>query len=230
MKRIVALTGALALCVGLQATGAAADQITVTNIAMPYYETLTIDSPIAPTGGYVGQLVLTTSANQIIDAWCIDLYHDTGLGSTNLNYEIVPIATDNHPNYASGTPLTTMQIDEIAGLIAYGDNLLATDAPGSRNQDSAAVQLAIWAVEYPTFSYSSYPASGNPAPQALIDETNSVIALAPSLNGDAWELEGLAGQQSYATLVPEPGSMALFGAALFGLLLLRRRDPQALPL
>ncbi|HTV89171.1 MAG TPA: PEP-CTERM sorting domain-containing protein [Stellaceae bacterium] len=207
------------------ATGAMADDITVTNIAMPYEEMLTIDSPISPTQGYVGQLVLTTSTGATIDAWCIDLFHDGSLGNQDSVYAIEPIVTNNDPNYSSGTPLTTTQIDEIAGLIAYGDNLLETDATdptADPDQDSAAVQLAIWEVEYPTLSYSG--ASAN-----LIDEANDIYGLAPSLMGSAVELEGLDGQQSYATLVPEPASMTLFGTALLGLIGRRRRRSPALP-
>lgn len=227
-----------AMALGAAAVGWApetgATVITVTNIAMPYEETLTIGNPLSPAeGAYVGEQVLTTSTGQTIDAWCIDLFHDAYLGSQSANddFEIAPVLTNNNPNYANGVALSTSQIDEIGGLVTYGDNLLAAGgSTATLDQDSAAVQLAIWTIEYSTpsspFSYWGYP-SGS-ASQSLIDQTDWLVAEAEAgdFAGYAVEMVGLDGQQSYAidppAPIPEPGSLALFATALLGLASLRR--------
>jgi hypothetical protein len=155
----------------------------------------------------------------------------------NFDYDIEPLATNNDPNYADGTSLTTTQISEIAGLVVYGNTLLADggDSYGP-NQDSAAVQLAIWSVEYSTasslFAFWDYPSGA--APASLVSQTNALIADAEAGDfvGSAEEMLGVDGQQSYAIAVTtgsgsdvpigEPGSLALFAAALIVLGLLPR--------
>ena len=53
-----------------------------------------------------------------------------------------------------GANLSANQIHEIAGLIATGD-LLMTSSPS--NVLSAAIQMAIWSVEFPDASFSGVP-------------------------------------------------------------------------
>jgi hypothetical protein len=195
MKRLLLLTTML----GWMGTANAA--FIVTDIEMPKNDVLTIHVPGGYQGGaYVGQFLLKTDDGSIIPAWCIDIYHETFLGSgQNLVYAFGPITNDSN-----GVTLTNSQIQQISGLVNYGDALLAG---GGTNDDSAAVQLAIWKIEYPTFTWDGGPVS----------EVNTLIAEAPSLGGSALALL-INGRQTLAVdPVPEPGSFAILAVALTAL-------------
>jgi hypothetical protein len=214
MKTLLTMTSALALAIGLFASApAAATPFTIYDVEVNKGEAVTLLAPIGDTYDF-GQIVLTTSIG-MIDAWCIDLFHDIYVGGgQNLPYTTGAFSTNG-----GGGLLTTTQTQEIAGLIVYGDALL--NGGGGTPDDSLATQLAIWSVEYPDdFTYS--------AGASVTAETNAFIALAPDLPGDGVALISLNGQQGLATAtpastgittsdMPEPASLALVSAGLLGL-------------
>lgn len=224
LPKLAALAGAVSLAL---ATPAVAGPFTIYDIELPLNNTLTINGPSAPGSFYVGQQVLTTSIGTI-DAWCIDIYHDDHVGGgQSVMYATGPITTNNAIPIA--VALTADQITEIRALVNYGDVLLANHKTAS-NDVSAAIQLAIWEVEYgTTFSYD-----GNATFNNLVSSYVTFVSdpqNAARYGGQVTALISQQGTQGLVTsdpaLVPEPASMELLAAGVLALGVSRRRKTLA---
>jgi hypothetical protein len=116
-----------------------------------------------------------------------------------------------------GSLFTAAQQSQIFGLAAFGANLIKIGDADLANK-LAAVQGAIWAIEYPTLTVSA-----NASIQPYL---NAYIAAAPSMTGNAYVLLSDDGKsQGFVIGVPEPATwaMMIMGFGAVGMVLRSRR-------
>ncbi len=160
-----------------------------------------------------------------IIGFCVDLYHNifVSVGSQ------LPISLDYHraqlTSDGNGIGLSSAQASQIGGLATLGFTIA-----GSSDSDKfvklAAIQQAIWTIEYPTLSFDG---SGSFAGQQAY--ADAFVAAAPSLRGGARAFYADDGQtQGFVVAgVPEPASWALMigGFVMVGASVRRRRALRA---
>ncbi len=215
----------------------ASASIIITNVQVPYAESVTLTSTaLSPTGmfggvggtlgvGIAGQIVLTTQpGNTPLYVWCVDLFHNIYLGGS-YTYTASAFTTDNTPGPDAGSPpsgpnaLSAYQISSISKLAAYG-NFEMSVAPSA--DLSAAIQVAIWDIEY------NATATGTAGMMADLAFLTNPVFLAGLNDPGGFQIAGyndqglLVVQGLYdSDPVPEPSTLALIAVGILSLFGLR---------
>jgi hypothetical protein len=209
----------------LLAAPAGATTLTYGSYSLPGAQIVTITdtqdtSPAVNEEGYAGPIVLNDvngNSSATVTAWCVDIVDWLQTSGSYVLYNILP-GTTGIPG-DTGTPLATVA-NEIGAIIQNANAAIASDTTGNA---PAALQMAIWELEYPNIQ--------------IVPQNSDLTSLAASYvtdvqNGtwvltDGYQLgllDGSAtGNQSLAFIsqVPEPASVAVLLFGLLGLGLVR---------
>jgi hypothetical protein len=159
--------------------------------------------------GIAGQIHLTTAIGTF-DIWCVDLtdnFVPTG-GTYRVRTSADLLLEPGLP------PLSPAQIGEMGALALHGDFLVAHPGIYSSEQVAAAIQIAIWDIEYGTaFTYEALGSpidSEPPLPSGLVAQYISNVG-----TGNPWDEYfefGVFSATGNQTLLwaPEPGVVTPF--------------------
>jgi hypothetical protein len=186
-------------------------------------QNINILTPNIISGG-AGQVTLIgADAGKNLQVWCLDIFTYL-LGSDT--YTVGSLTTAGAGGSSSNPTLTTQQIGEIGALVANGNSLIAT--PGRSNDISAAIQLAIWKVEYTNFTYTGLDSGAIALAAGYLADVAPGGTWAPVSNVSLLS-EG-DNNQTMAFVTPLPAALPLFATGLGALGLLgwrRKRKAQA---
>jgi hypothetical protein len=241
--------GISSILFGLAAGSAVATTVTTSSVSLPNGSTtVNIDDTLSGQssidqggqGVITGTIGLQTNIGSL-NTYCVDLFDYINLGSTvaTFNQNTLAAGESFQAGATTGT-FTQAQVTELTALLTNGS--LQTQ----NTVNTAAMQIAIWEIEYDTPSGGVYnlshqdsfylthtsdsnsTAALNQAQVYLNDVTSSAwttnsnqyVEFLTSTTGNVQDLIYLA-TGSVAT--PEPSTVAVFGIGLIGLWAARRR-------
>jgi hypothetical protein len=182
------------------------DSVTYTSVGMGNTIQLYIVNPAADAGIYdVGQFQLQTTAYGTVLAFCVDL-------STELNHSGGTYTAGRSADLTTTLGLTHTQIGEIGALLVHAQGLIGDATSTNTAPDiAAALQLAIWDVEYaPDFSFY--------APAIVLSDYQTYLNDAQNVWAPYFNYVSLneAGNQTLVAL-PEPSTWAMMSLGFAGL-------------
>jgi hypothetical protein len=247
--RLKSALGISAVLLGLAAGSAVATTVTTSSVSLPNGSTTvnindTIPGQTSIDGGgsnlITGTIGLQTNIGAL-NTYCVDLFDYINTGSTvaTFNQNALAAGQTFQAGSTNGT-FTQLQVTRLTALLTNGS--LQTQ----NTVNTAALQIAIWGIEYDTpsggvynltnpdsffFYHTSDSNSTAALNQAQIDltnitssiwttDSNHFVEFLTSTTGNVQDLIYLA-TGSVAT--PEPSTIAVFGIGLIGLWAARRR-------
>ncbi len=227
LRFVPAAFGAVALgALALAAVPASASDVTITGAGIYDFAYTIVTGDINQSGSGAGIIRLTgfdSTGAVDFDAFCVDLAHQLYAGKNvqkpvNYHYNYATLTEDGFGNLLSAT-----QISQMKGLAALGFSLVGDP---SKVHDLAAIQVAIWTIEYPNSSFTT----ATPAVNALV---STYLAMAPYTVGNVRYLQSVDASVRQGVLipgVPEPATWALLiaGFGMVGVSVRRRQRNRVL--
>jgi hypothetical protein len=244
MLKKLAIHAAIGVALGAGAVGAQAATMQLNSWTWGKGNPVNASAPTysGVGGGFTGTLsgAVPASLNGAIDTYCVELTESFSFNTSYANYTVLDAASYFNTAYSSATKAATL-----GKLISYvyDNNLFGSTAAGFKDDQSTALQLAIWNVVYDddlTLSSGKFKDSsayGNNTDNFL--GANQLLDLSKDwkITYDLYVLSagkpintgsGNQDQLFWRHTVPEPTSLALVALALGAAgLSARRRKPAA---
>ncbi len=207
---------------GLLGMTCAASAVTITDVeVVPNpYNTLSVNSASPAYSGnpISGLILLTTSGGQIIPVFCVDLFHEIGIGGgQSIPYFSAPVTTDSSGSTSgSGNLLSTQQMGAIQTLVNIGFGDYAHNVP-NLGDNLTALQGAIWDIEYGAIVTSSDGAINSLIGSYVTYGWDHPAAFSYGLYPVGPNGQGFGSSQGFVVGVPEASTWAMMLLGFAGL-------------